>query len=193
MKSSNLILDFNRTTCNKLLNAIFDDKETVNRITRKNNISRFLKYMSTPRTESEVTKYLGMLLEDEFSRGVDSALEKNQIDKVYVNETKGTVVIAWKDGNITKSKCAKEDTFDLNVGFAVAYTKYFFGSSSNGYKYFINNTLKRYVVNNNNNKKAKTVEEKTKEVNVANKKSNTSTTKKVSTKTKSEDAKKVKE
>lgn len=54
-------------------------------------------------------------------------LEKD-IKLVYINDKKNQVCIKWNDGTETKATCSKEDTFDFNVGFAIAFTRKFFKS-----------------------------------------------------------------
>lgn len=58
-------------------------------------------------------------------------LYKRGIEKVFYNETKKTVVIKWRDGDITKAVCAEDDDFDLTVGFAIAYCNKRFRSKTN--------------------------------------------------------------
>ena len=54
-------------------------------------------------------------------------LEKD-IKLVYINDKKRQVCIKWNDGTETKETCSKEDTFDFNIGFAIAFTRKFFKS-----------------------------------------------------------------
>lgn len=53
---------------------------------------------------------------------------QEEIKLVYVNHKKGQVCIKWGDGTTTKATCSKNDDFDTNVGFAVAFTRKFFKS-----------------------------------------------------------------
>lgn len=45
------------------------------------------------------------------------------IDNIYVNEEKGTIVVKWGDGATTKVKLEKGDVFDLEAGVSFALLK----------------------------------------------------------------------
>ena len=45
------------------------------------------------------------------------------IDKVFVNEKRGTVVVIFYDGIKTMSKTSKGDKFDFSLGFSLCLTK----------------------------------------------------------------------
>lgn len=46
----------------------------------------------------------------------------DNIENVFFNSKKGTTVIKWKDGSISKSTCDTDDHFDPFIGFCIAYT-----------------------------------------------------------------------
>lgn len=45
------------------------------------------------------------------------------IENIFVNEEKGTIVVKWGDGATTKVKLEKGDTFDLEAGVSFALLK----------------------------------------------------------------------
>ena len=61
---------------------------------------------------------IGVLTENSFKK----ADVFDNIDNVFFNSTKGTTVIKWKDGSISKSTCLVDDHFDPFVGFCIAHT-----------------------------------------------------------------------
>lgn len=98
------------------------------------------------------------------------------IKDIIINENKKRVVILFKDGSKSISKCHPEDTFDAKVGFSVAYAKHLFKNNEK-FTEFVN-----YYVSKNKNietKTNKTNNVKVKNTSNANKKS----VKKTSTKT----------
>lgn len=46
----------------------------------------------------------------------------DKIENVFFNSKKGTTVIKWKDGSVSKSTCDTDDHFDPFIGFCIAYT-----------------------------------------------------------------------
>ena len=50
------------------------------------------------------------------------------VKAIYVNEKKKTVAVKLKDGTVKTAKCSPMDEFDANVGFAIAFTRAYFGS-----------------------------------------------------------------
>jgi hypothetical protein len=54
-------------------------------------------------------------------------LEKD-IKLVYINDKKRQVCIKWGNGTTTKATCSENDDFDINIGFAIAFTRKFFKS-----------------------------------------------------------------
>ncbi len=91
---------------------------------RKKDVDMFLKYLSTPKTESEIKTLLEMLLNSEHARTMESISIDSEPKKVYVNEQKRTVAVLWKDGTVTKAKCHENDYFDLSVGYSICYFKH---------------------------------------------------------------------
>ena len=57
------------------------------------------------------------------------------IKDVYVNESKKTVVVKFKDGNVVKKTACEEDTFDVYAGVALCLAAYMAGSTKNFHKY----------------------------------------------------------
>lgn len=53
------------------------------------------------------------------------------IENIYVNEEKGTIVVKWGDGVTTKVKLKKGDVFDLEAGVSFALLKRFLISHHN--------------------------------------------------------------
>lgn len=57
------------------------------------------------------------------------------IKDVYVNESKKTVVVKFKDGAVVKKTACEEDTFDVYAGVALCLAAYMAGSTKNFHKY----------------------------------------------------------
>ena len=57
------------------------------------------------------------------------------IKDVYVNESKKTVVVKFKDGKVIKKTACEEDTFDVYAGVALCLAAYMAGSTKNFHKY----------------------------------------------------------
>lgn len=57
------------------------------------------------------------------------------IKDVYVNESKKTVVVKFKDGAAVKKTACEEDTFDVYAGVALCLAAYMAGSTKNFHKY----------------------------------------------------------
>lgn len=57
------------------------------------------------------------------------------IKDVYVNESKKTVVVKFKDGAVIKKTACEEDTFDVYAGVALCLAAYMAGSTKNFHKY----------------------------------------------------------
>ena len=57
------------------------------------------------------------------------------IKDVYVNESKKTVVVKFKDGAVVKKTACEEDTFDVYAGVALCLATYMAGSTKNFHKY----------------------------------------------------------
>lgn len=70
------------------------------------------------------------------------------IKLVYINDKKRQVCIRWNDGTTTKATCSEKDEFDINVGFAIAFTRKFFKSDKKLGKF-----LDEKLVKNNKKKK----------------------------------------
>lgn len=68
----------------------------------------------------------------------------NEIELVYINDKKKQVCIKWEDGTTTKSTCSDMDEFDLNVGFAIAFTRKFLKNDK-----VTNKLLDKKLVKNN--------------------------------------------
>jgi len=66
------------------------------------------------------------------------------IDKIYVNEKKGVIVVKWETGETTKVEVQDGDTFDLEKGISIAITKYVLGNNYNA-GYIFNSILKKVV------------------------------------------------
>lgn len=49
------------------------------------------------------------------------------IEKIFVNEAKRTVAVKFDNGDVMTSTCAKEDTFSVEVGIAMAISSYYCG------------------------------------------------------------------
>ena len=56
-----------------------------------------------------------------------SKAQSKEIKGIYANEVKKTVAVVLKDGTTKVAKCSPEDSFDLEVGFALAFTRAYFG------------------------------------------------------------------
>lgn len=56
------------------------------------------------------------------------------IERIYVNEGKRTIVIKWLTGERTKVKCAKDDTWNVEAGINAAVVKYITKSNNAYYK-----------------------------------------------------------
>ncbi len=64
--------------------------------------------------------------QDLFNPEIPRTFELNPmllIDKVFVNEKRGTVVVTFYDGIKTMSKTSKGDKFDFSLGFSLCLTK----------------------------------------------------------------------
>lgn len=59
---------------------------------------------------------------------VNKSISTKDIKLVYINDKKRQVCIKWGDGTTTKATCSKKDEFDINIGFAIAFTRKFFKS-----------------------------------------------------------------
>ena len=57
------------------------------------------------------------------------------IKDVYMNESKKTVVVKFKDGAVVKKTACEEDTFDVYAGVALCLAAYMAGSTKNFHKY----------------------------------------------------------
>ena len=57
------------------------------------------------------------------------------IKDVYVNESKKTVVVKFKDGAVVKKTACEEDTVDVYAGVALCLATYMAGSTKNFHKY----------------------------------------------------------
>ena len=57
------------------------------------------------------------------------------IKDVYVNESKKTVVVKFKDGKVIKKTACEEDSFDVYAGVALCLAAYMAGSTKNFHKY----------------------------------------------------------
>ena len=53
------------------------------------------------------------------------------VDKVYVNEKKGVIVVKWETRETTKVEVQEGDTFDLEKGISIAISKYVLGNNYN--------------------------------------------------------------
>lgn len=56
------------------------------------------------------------------------------IDRIFVNKKKKTIVIKWNDGVRTKVKCAKDDTWNVEAGINAAVIKRIIKSNNAYYK-----------------------------------------------------------
>lgn len=45
------------------------------------------------------------------------------VDRLYINEKKGTTVVVWKDGTKTIVKCQEGEDFDFEKGIAMCFMK----------------------------------------------------------------------
>ena len=57
-----------------------------------------------------------------------------EIERIYVNENKRTIVVKWLTGERTKVKCAKGDTWNVEAGINAAIVKYITKSNHAYYK-----------------------------------------------------------
>lgn len=62
----------------------------------------------------------------------------NSIDHVLFN--KPWTIVFWKNGDITRVKCQKGDTYDAEKGFAIAVIKHMFGDTP-----YFNTIFKKWV------------------------------------------------
>lgn len=61
------------------------------------------------------------------------------IQTVHVNEDKKIVVVVFKDGDRQIVKCSKDDEFDVEVGFSLAFTRHMFKSKTQVRKFIAKN------------------------------------------------------
>lgn len=69
------------------------------------------------------------------------------IQAIYINNKKKIVTIVFKDGTHQIVKCSPEDSFDIEIGFALALTRKIFGSKTQTRKYINKNAI---VINKTN-------------------------------------------
>lgn len=132
-------LETNRYATNRLCNMILHPDMT-SKENRDSNVELFLNYLKTPRDLEDVRKEVSNLLKVECARAVDEAEMQNIPKKIFVNKEKKVVTILWPNGKTTTSKCYGDDEFDVRVGIALCFTRYYFGESKT--------SLKRNVDNN---------------------------------------------
>lgn len=72
----------------------------------------------------------------------------NKIVNVHFNKEKGITAVKWKDGTVTKVKCAEDDTYSCEVGLALCHMKYMYNNSSSDYHKIIEYWKKRNGMEN---------------------------------------------
>ena len=68
---------------------------------------------------------------------------ENKIVYVHFNKEKGVTAVKWKDGTVTKVKCAEGDTYSCEIGLALCHMKYMYNNSNNNYHKVIDYWKKR--------------------------------------------------
>ena len=66
-------------------------------------------------------------------------LKGTSIQTIHINEEKKIIVVVFDDGRKQIVKCSPEDSFDTEVGFALAFTRALFGSKTQVRKYIAKN------------------------------------------------------
>ncbi len=117
----------------------------------KKLLSRILDYRKTNGMESDRPR---QKTKEVFVKGQE--VTNCNIDNVYVNEVKRTVVIKWTDGTASKATCHDDDKFDPLTGFAIAYMKHLCGGSNNFHKWALklinSHSEKKYMLPSSKNK-----------------------------------------
>lgn len=62
------------------------------------------------------------------------------VENIWINEEKGTTVIKWKDGTITKVRCQNGEEFDAEKGIAMCFMKKAFNNRA-----CFNVVFKKYI------------------------------------------------
>jgi len=130
----------NNTSSTAVINIVYDGELTYNiNINKEENKMTQKEAMLTRvanMTDAEVQN-LAKLLETKTDELGKTLLPQShpELEKVYANPTKQTIVLKWTDGTTTKANCDEADNFDLEKGVAVAMAK----------KYFTFNEIDRYT------------------------------------------------
>ncbi len=66
-------------------------------------------------------------------------LEGFSIQTIHINEEKKIVTVVFSDGTKQIVKCSPDDSFDTEIGFALAFARKLFGSKTQVRKYITRN------------------------------------------------------
>lgn len=69
------------------------------------------------------------VIESEMDKMVEKDCIFFEIERVIVREKKSEVIVIWKDGSKTVSKCAEEDTFDVKTGLMICLARRVYGEN----------------------------------------------------------------
>lgn len=67
-------------------------------------------------------------------------LVENDIDGVYENRAKRTFIVKWKNGDVTKLTCSKEDRWDTEKALSIAIIKHYLSADTGAF----NELFKKY-------------------------------------------------
>lgn len=70
---------------------------------------------------------------------VVAPLKGFSIQTIHINEEKKIVTVVFSDGTKQVVKCSPEDSFDTEIGFALAFARKLFGSKTQVRKYITRN------------------------------------------------------
>lgn len=127
----------------RLLYAIFKTPEERLKLNERAMLSNLKKCISNPKGFSfkDVTDIAlkGLKIQE------NTAYEKMYQDiysfTAYVDEEKKVVALKFEDGSISKVKCAEGDTFSVEAGISIAFTKHLIGTSNKDFKKILDNKI----------------------------------------------------
>lgn len=106
------------------------------------SLKKLPKSVDIPKTlkdddlEALVNQYI-----EEWDKSFDTNPLDEIIDKIYVDKKTGTVAVLFTDGVKEVVHKQPHDTFDINIGVALAIAKYFAGSNNSFHKTIVKKTI----------------------------------------------------